>query len=150
MSQKIMPSIWFHTPDGTLSEIITYYKNIFGSEFAGGSITPLGKTPSGNAEMAQVTIFGAAYSFMSTEQEHDPLNDALSLTIACADQAEIDTYWNYFTKEGTEVQCGWCIDKYGLRWQVIPANLGELMQRPNAWKVMMGQKKIVIAEYLAA
>lgn len=46
-----------------------------------------------------------------------------------------------------EVQCGWCNDKFGLRWQIIPTNLGELMQKPNAWEVMMKQKKIVIAEY---
>jgi predicted 3-demethylubiquinone-9 3-methyltransferase (glyoxalase superfamily) len=60
---------------------------------------------------------------------------------------EIDKFWNYFTKEGKESQCGWCIDKYGLRWQVIPNNLREFMARPNAWEVMMKQKKIVIAEY---
>lgn len=84
MSQKIMPSIWFHTPDGTVSEIITYYKNIFGSEFAGGSITPLGKTPSGNAEMAQVTQQNAALveesaaAASSLSQQAESLSRAVS------------------------------------------------------------------------
>jgi predicted 3-demethylubiquinone-9 3-methyltransferase (glyoxalase superfamily) len=45
------------------------------------------------------------------------------------------------------VQCGWCIDKFGLRWQVLPQNLPELMSRPNAFETMMKQKKIIIAEY---
>ena len=68
--------------------------------------------------------------------------------INCDGQNEIDKYWDYFTKEGNEVQCGWCIDKFGLRWQVLPKNLAELMSKPNAFKVMMGQKKIVIKDYL--
>ncbi len=85
---------------------------------------------------------------MSTAIEHHPLNDAVSFMINCEDQSEIDTYWNYFTLEGNESQCGWCTDKYGLRWQVLPKNLGELMSKPNSFKVMMNQKKIVIEEYL--
>jgi predicted 3-demethylubiquinone-9 3-methyltransferase (glyoxalase superfamily) len=44
--------------------------------------------------------------------------------------------------------CGWCIDKYGLRWQIIPNNIGELMSKPNAGKIMSKQTKIIIEEYL--
>lgn len=84
---------------------------------------------------------------MSTASEHHPLNDAISFMINCKDQEEIDKYWNYFTAEGNESQCGWCNDKYGLRWQVLPENFGMLMQKPNAWQVMMSQRKIVIAAY---
>ena len=84
---------------------------------------------------------------MSTENVHHQFNDALALTINCEYQNEIEKYWNYFIHEGKEVQCGWCIDKYGLRWQVLPNNLGELMSKPNAWQVMMKQKKIIIEEY---
>ena len=74
---------------------------------------------------------------MSTEKEHHTFNDALSFTINCEDQKEIDKIWNYFTRDGKESQCGWCIDKFGLRWQVLPVNFGELVSKPNAWKVMM-------------
>ena len=109
---------------------------------------PLGETPSGNTEMCEVNIFGQKYSFMSTEIEHHPFNDAISFTIFCKDQKEIDKFWNYFTRDGKESQCGWCIDKYGFRWQVLPDNFGELMSKPNAWDIMMSQKKIVIEEYL--
>lgn len=149
MSQnKIIPSLWFNTDSGNISIVIDYYKIIFESDFEAGQIMPLGQTPSGNTEMCQVSIFGQPYSLMSTEKAHHPFNDALAFTINCDDQHEIDKYWSYFTKEGKEVQCGWCIDKYGLRWQVIPKNMGELMSKPNAWQVMMKQKKIVIEEYL--
>jgi len=145
---KIVPSIWFSTDGGKLSKVVEYYENIFGKDFEGGEIMPLGVTPSGNTELCEVNIFGQKYSLMNTEKEHQPLNDALSFTLNCEDQNEIDKYWNYFTHDGTESQCGWCIDKYGLRWQVLPQNFGELMSKPNSWGVMILQKKIVIEEYL--
>ena len=144
---KITPSIWFSTDDGRLLKVVEYYKNIFGKDFEEGSIVPLGMTPSGNTEICQVSIFGLKYSLMSTEKEHHSFNDAISFTINCEDQKEIDKFWDYFTHEGEESQCGWCNDKYGLRWQIIPKNFGELMSQPNAWKVMMSQRKIVIEEY---
>jgi len=148
MTNKITPCLWFSADGGRISSVVDYYKNIFDSYFQTGGVMPLGETPSGNTEMCQVKIFGQSYTFMSTEKVHHPFNDALALAINCDDREDIDKYWDYFTKEGKEVQCGWCIDKYGLRWQVIPKSLGELMSKPNAWQVMMQQKKIVIAEYL--
>lgn len=147
-SNKITPSLWYCTMKGNISEVVEYYKNIFGNHLEAGGMMPLGETPSGNAEMCEVTIFGQKYSFMSTEKEHHVFNDALAFTIYCNDQKEIDTLWNYFTSGGKESQCGWCIDKYGLRWQVLPENFSELMGKPNAWEVMMSQKKIIIDEYL--
>jgi predicted 3-demethylubiquinone-9 3-methyltransferase (glyoxalase superfamily) len=147
-TNKIIPSLWFNTDEGILINVIQYYKNIFGRNFEEGQIIPLGETPSGNTEMCEVKIFGQKYSFMCTEKEHHRFNDALAFTINCEDQNEIDKYWNYFIHEGQAVQCGWCIDKFGLRWQVLPENFGELMSKPNSWEVMMSQKKIVIDEYL--
>ena len=147
-NNKIVPNLWFNADGGSISKIIKYYKTIFFKDFEGGQIIPLGETPSGKTEMCNVTIFGQEYVLMSTAIEHHPLNDAISFMIYCEDQSEIDKYWNYFTQEGKESQCGWCIDKYGLRWQVLPSNLGELMNKPNSFKVMMGQTKIIIEEYL--
>ncbi len=148
-AEKIVPNLWFTTPEGKMSALLKYYKGIFKTNFVPGKVVPLGNTPSGNTEMCEVRLFKRKQIFMTTAQEHHPFNDAVSWMLVCADQKEIDRYWNYFTKEGKESMCGWCVDKYGVRWQVIPKNMGELMRRPNAWKVMMGQKKIVIKEYLA-
>ena len=145
---KIIPSLWFCNGKGNISQVVDYYKKIFGNDLEAGEIIPLGETPSGNAELCEVTIFGQRYSLMSTEQEHHSFNDALSFSLYCEGQNEIDKFWDYFTSDGEESQCGWCIDKYGLRWQVLPENFGELMSMPNSWQVMMSQKKIVIAEYL--
>ena len=148
IQNKLIPSLWFGNTQGNISEIICYYKNVFEEHFVSGNITDLGETPSGKTQLCEVEIFGQKYSLMSTEQKHDEFNDAFAITIICEDQNEIDKYWNYFTKDGSEVQCGWCIDKYGLRWQVVPNNLGELLATPNGWNVMMNQKKIIISEYL--
>ena len=145
---KIVPCIWLTADGGQLSKIIEYYKEVFNKDFQAGQIIPLGQTPSGNTEMCEAEIFGNKYSLMSTEKEHHPLNDAISLMINCDNQVEIDHFWDYFTQEGKESQCGWCIDKYGLRWQVIPKNLGLLLSKPNSFDVMMKQKKIIIDEYL--
>lgn len=147
INNKIIPNIWFKTDDGTISKILDYYKVIFEHDFEEAQIIPLGKTPSGNAEMCEVQIYRQKFSMISTEKEHHQLNDSVSFIINCEDQNEIDKYWNYFTSEGEESQCGWCIDKNGLRWQVLPKNLEELMSKPNASEVLMSQRKIVIEDY---
>ncbi len=108
---KIIPSLWFTADAGNISNVLAYYKIIFDKDFEAGNIIPLGQTPNGNTEMCEVQIFGQKYSLMSTEIEHHAFNDALAFTINCEYQNEIDKFWNYFTKEGKEVQCGWCIDK---------------------------------------
>ena len=145
---KITPALWYYTKDGKMKNVIEYYKEIFEDNYEEGSITPLGKTPSGYAEMCNVKLFRQEYLLMTTAIEHHKFNDTFAVMIHCDNQMEIDKYWNYFTKDGKESMCGWCIDKFGLRWQIIPKNLGELMSKPNAGQVMMKQRKIVIDEYL--
>ncbi len=148
MQNKITPNLWFTIPQGNLSEVIRYYQTVFGNEWSSGQIIPLGETPSGLSEMCQVHLFGQKYSLIATAQLHHSFNDAISLVLTCEDQQEIDRYWNYFTEEGEESQCGWCQDKFGLRWQIIPNNLSILLQKPNGFSVMMSQKRIVIEDYL--
>lgn len=146
-ANKIVPCIWMSAEEGKLLPIIDYYQKVFGEHFHAGNSMSLGTTPSGYTEICEVKIFNQHYSIMNTANIHQPLNDAISLMIKCDDQNEIDHYWNYFTLEGKSSQCGWCIDKFGLRWQIVPKNLGELMRKPNAFEVMMKQTKIIIEEY---
>jgi len=74
-------------------------------------------------------------------------NEAVSFSIACADQKEIDYYWEKLSTVPESEQCGWCKDKFGLSWQVVPKNIGELMKKPNAFANMMKMHKIVIADF---
>lgn len=73
--------------------------------------------------------------------------EAVSFVVMCANQAEIDYYWSKLSASAEFEQCGWCKDKYGLSWQINPENMEELMKKPNAFSIMLRQKKIAIAEY---
>jgi predicted 3-demethylubiquinone-9 3-methyltransferase (glyoxalase superfamily) len=68
--------------------------------------------------------------------------EAISFVINCDNQEEVDHFWNKLTEDGQEVQCGWLKDKFGLSWQVVPKQLGELMQGPKAGKVMGAMLKM--------
>lgn len=147
MSQKIIPNLWFHTDGGLILPLITYYQAIFQDNLQVGPIISLGETPGGYTELCTLTLFGSTYVFMTTALPHHQLNDAVSWILNCANQEEIDFYWNYFIDMGKALQCGWCQDRYGLRWQIVPENLNELLLLPHAHNIMMQQQKIVIAEY---
>ena len=70
-------------------------------------------------------------------------NEGISFNIACKDQAEIDYFWDALTKNGGEESvCSWCKDKYGVSWQINPANIDELMLKPKAWEKLMTMKKV--------
>ncbi len=73
--------------------------------------------------------------------------EAVSFAIMCKDQQELDYYWSKLSAVPSSEQCGWCKDKYGLSWQIVPENIEELMKKPGAFEVMMEQKKIIIDEY---
>ncbi len=144
---KITPTLWFNSIDGKSEHVTTYYKNIFEDNFVANNVIPLGETPSGYAEMCNIKIFEQDYLIMTTAIEHHKFNDTFAIIIHCENQEEIDKYWNYFTRDGRASSCGWCNDKFGLRWQIIPNNMGELMRKPNAGSIMMKQTKIIIEEY---
>ena len=66
--------------------------------------------------------------------------------VVCWDEGEIDAYWAKLSHVPDSEQCGWCKDRFGISWQIIPENMADLTRRPEQIGVMMGQKKIVIAE----
>lgn len=84
------------------------------------------------------------------------LNEAFSISLNCADQAETDHYWAALSQGGIEGACGWVRDRWGLWWQVVPSRLGELLSDPNpnraqaARQAMFGMSRIIIAEMEAA
>ena len=74
-------------------------------------------------------------------------NEAVSFMIRCENQDEIDYYWSKLTAEGgQEIQCSWLKDKFGLAWQVVPAQIAELVSTPKGMEAMMKMKKLVIAD----
>ena len=67
--------------------------------------------------------------------------------LMAASQAELDRYWEQLSTVPEAEQCGWCADRFGLSWQLVPVNLGELMTAPDSFEKLMGMKKIEIAAF---
>lgn len=125
--KKITPFLWF---DKNLKEIISYYLSVFPDAKVEGD-GDLSDTPSGDVEMATLTIFGQELRLM-TAGPMFKFNEAISFVIDCSSQDEVDYYWDKLTSDGgSEGQCGWCKDKYGLSWQVVPSALSDLMSEAN-------------------
>ena len=86
----------------------------------------------------------------------DPFNHAVSFVVNCADQAEVDRYWNALLDGGKPEQCGWLKDRYGLSWQIVPTVLAQLMTDPDARKAkrvgdaMLKMVKLDVAKLEAA
>lgn len=142
--KKIVPFLWF---EKNAKKIAEYYTNIFGTDnvkvFDGKSLSD---TPSGNVEIFSIQIFDQLFNIMTAGKHHE-FNDAISFVVNCKDQDEIDNYWNKITEEGNESMCGWCIDKYGLRWQIIPENMSSLVSKDGGTQKMLKMKKIIISEF---
>lgn len=97
---------------------------------------------------ADFQLEGQWLAAMDSGAEQDfTFNEAISLAVTCKDQAEIDSFWEKLSTVPEAEQCGWCKDKYGLSWQVVPQNNEELLKKPGAFAHMMQMKKIVIADF---
>ena len=73
--------------------------------------------------------------------------EAVSYAAVCQDQTEIDYYWDKLSVHPESEQCGWCKDKFGVSWQIVPANVDELLARPNGYANMMQMKKLIIEDF---
>jgi len=103
----------------------------------------------GLVKHARFHLAGRAFIAMDSTGPHQfTFTEAVSLMVTCADQAEIDRYWDTLTADGgSQSQCGWCKDRFGLSWQIIPERMGDLLAAgPAAVQAMMKMQKIDIAE----
>ena len=110
----------------------------------------------GQVLMEEVELDGNPFTLLNGGPQF-PQTEAVSFQIMCADQAEVDHYWNGFTANGgAESQCGWCKDKWGLSWQITPVALTAAVADPDpavakrAFDAMMQMKKIDVAAIEAA
>jgi predicted 3-demethylubiquinone-9 3-methyltransferase (glyoxalase superfamily) len=125
---KIYTHLWYARE---AEEAANYYASIFpdsrvDSVWALPSDSPAG--PPGSVKIVDFTLFGQRFQAITAGPHHE-FNDAISIVVVCEDQAELDRYWNALLQGGGKAQaCGWIIDKYGLRWQIVPRMLDELMR----------------------
>ena len=130
-STKIFPFLWYAKE---AEEAAKFYTSIFPDSRVERVTSMMSESPSGppgSVKVVDFTLFGQPFQAMTAGPHHD-FNDAISLVVQCEDQAELDRYWNALLQGGGKEQaCGWLMDKYGLRWQIVPARLMEMMADRN-------------------
>lgn len=148
--QKITPNLWF---DGNAKEAVDFYTSVFPESnidstayYPTEGLADFQKDMAGKELTLDFTLAGQHFTAINAGPEFK-FNEAISFVISCKDQEEIDYYWSKLSSVPESEQCGWCKDKYDLSWQVVPANMGELMQKPDAFAHMMQMKKLVIADF---
>jgi predicted 3-demethylubiquinone-9 3-methyltransferase (glyoxalase superfamily) len=143
--------LWF---DGRAREAANFYTRIFpGSEIADHWIAPT-DTPGnkqGDEVVVNFKIFGQNFIGLNGGPQF-PHSEAISFQIPCADQSEVDKYWDLLIADGgQESQCGWLKDKFGVSWQVTPTEMGAYLGGPDAegrqraTQAMLAMKKIDLA-----
>jgi predicted 3-demethylubiquinone-9 3-methyltransferase (glyoxalase superfamily) len=143
--QKISPFLWF---DNNAEEAINFYLQVFkNSKKIRVANNPAGAPgPEGALLVATIELEGQEITLMNGGPGH-PLTDAISLTINCETQEEVDHYWHRLLEGGgTEIACGWLRDRFGLSWQVTPTMLPALLagnDREKAARVMQAMMKMV-------
>lgn len=153
MSQRIVPNLWF---DGNANEAVDFYVSVFKDARIIGTTNYPNTTEEGLADFQKdmagkvltvdFELLGTRFVAINAGPEFK-FNESVSFTVPCRDQEEIDYYWSKLSHVPESEQCGWCKDQFGLSWQIVPENMEELMSEPDAFKTLMNQHKIVIAEY---
>ncbi len=153
MVNKITPYLWFNN---NAEEAMNFYVSLFKSS----KIISIDYYPENSTEEHLKGMNGKVINgvFELSGQRYMaidggplfPFTEAVSFYVDCEDQTEVDYLWEKLTSNGgQESQCGWCKDKFGLSWQIIPKQLGELMQKDSSGRVvqaMMKMRKIIVAD----
>ena len=155
MRQKIAPCLWFN---GNAEDAVAFYVTLF-PDAEVTHVTHYGEGghfPAGTAMLIEFDLFGQRFQALNGGPDY-PFSEAISLSIDCKNMVEVDFYWNALTADGGEEgQCGWCKDKFGVFWQVVPAGLGALLSDPDecrrarALQAMMTMKKLDLDAMLQA
>ena len=141
--QKITPFLWF---DGQAEEAVQFYVSVFKNS----RIVSLSRGPDGAVFHATFQLEGQDFQALNGGPKFK-FTEAVSLSVDCANQAEVDALWEKLSAGGEIQMCGWLKDKFGLSWQIIPSALGRLMSAEDPAKAgrvmqaMLQMKKIDVA-----
>ena len=142
---KITPFLWFDTQ---AEEAMNFYVSLFKNSKALG----VSRGPDGKAFTVSFELDGQEFIGLNAGPQFK-FNEAVSMFVNCEDQADVDYFWNALTADGgEESMCGWLKDRFGLWWQIVPKQLGQLMGDPDPVKAgrvmqaMLKMKKIVVAD----
>lgn len=153
--QQICPTFMFTgTQAGKATAAVHFYTGLFPQSRIEGimNYSEGEGEPLDFVKHAQFDLDGYTMMAMDSAQEHQfGFNDAISMVVECATQADIDHYWDALTASGgKEVACGWLVDRFGISWQIIPRSLGSLLKDPERAQRVMGalmqMKKLIITD----
>lgn len=144
--KKVATCFWF---DRNAEDAARFYVSLLPDS----RIDSVIKSPDGNVLVVEFTLAGTPYQALNGGP-HFTLSEAASISVLTEDQAETDRLWDILTSDGgTESQCGWVKDRFGLSWQIVPRRATELLSGSDAAKVfpaLMKMGKIEIATLEAA
>jgi predicted 3-demethylubiquinone-9 3-methyltransferase (glyoxalase superfamily) len=146
--QKITPFLWF---DHQAEEAARFYASIFPNSKVAKVVRygAAGPGPAGSVMTVEFQLAGQSFVALNGGP-HFKFTEAISFVVNCQTQDEVDTYWEKLSAGGSEIQCGWVKDKYGLSWQIVPTRLPELLSDPDpqksqrVMKAMLTMKKLDI------
>ena len=145
MSKKITPCLWF---DDRIEEAVKFYVEVFKD----AEIRGVQHYPDGRVLTMQFRLRDEEFMGLNGGPVH-PFTPAVSFTVDCKDQAEVDYFWNRLLEGGgREDQCAWLQDRFGLSWQIVPEALPRLLGQKDraaagrAMEAMMGMQKIIVAD----
>ena len=147
----ISACLWF---DHELEQAVDFYTSIFPDSSVGHITRHTAASGEPGAVLAaEFTVNGTTFKGINGGPDHAGFSEAISFAIDCADQAEVDRYWEALTADGgEESMCGWLKDRFGLSWQVVPVRLYQLLADPDpvraqaAAEAMMAMRRIVVAD----
>lgn len=127
-TSKIFTHLWYAAE---AEEAARFYAAVFPDSHV-DAVTPLPSDspsgPAGAAVIVDFTLFGQRFQALTAGPHHE-FNDAISLVVMCDDQAELDRYWEaLLANGGREQACGWLTDRYGVRWQIVPRMVDDLLR----------------------
>jgi predicted 3-demethylubiquinone-9 3-methyltransferase (glyoxalase superfamily) len=141
---RITPFLWF---DANTEEAVEFYLTIFKNSRRLDGVQKA--DDGGSPQRSVLTIAFELDGQTFTALNGGPMfkfTEAVSFVVRCDSQEEVDDYWVKLSAGGSESQCGWLKDKFGLSWQIVPAQLPDLIRHPKAMQAMLKMKKLDIAE----
>ena len=141
---RITPFLWF---DSNAEEAVEFYLSVFKNSRRLDTVvaTEDGPVPKRKVLTIPFELDGQKFTALNG----GPLfhfTEAISFVVRCDTQEEVDEYWSKLSAGGSEGQCCWLKDKFGLSWQIVPARLPQLIKHPKAFKAMLQMRKPDLAE----
>jgi predicted 3-demethylubiquinone-9 3-methyltransferase (glyoxalase superfamily) len=141
---RITPFLWF---DSNAEEAVDFYLSVFKNSRRLGELRTIddSRGPKGSILTIGFELDGQKFTAINGGPMFK-FTEAVSFVVRCDSQQEVDAYWTKLSAGGSESQCAWLKDKFGLSWQIVPARLPDLLKHPKAVQAMLRMKKIDIAE----